>query len=76
MGLPKAVDITPKVCYVDGTNSIIDQYIKFSQIHTEQLKKYKGNTEEALRKTLEICKDNDILEKYLELKKGELRNMK
>lgn len=29
-----------------------------------------------MRKTLEIYKDNDILEKYLELKKGELRNMK
>ncbi len=70
-GQDSFLDIKVKMIYGDGTGDIISQYVAFTKIFDEQVKKY-GYTEQAVRETIRICKDMDVLKKYLESRESEV----
>lgn len=43
---------------------IVSQYILFTRILSDQIKTY-GRTEQAIRETIRICENRDILKEYL-----------
>jgi hypothetical protein len=65
------IEIKAKVIYQRDTNDIIDQYIIFCKVFDEQRKKY-GYTEVAIRNTIDICKDRNVLKEYLESREKEV----
>lgn len=50
---------------------IINQYVTFTKIFDEQVKKH-GLVEEAVRETIRICRDRNVLKKYLESRDSEV----
>ena len=69
-GRKTAVEITVKVLY-GGEDDIIGQYVTFCRVLDEQYRKF-GRTAEAVRSAINICKDRDVLRKYLEDREGEV----
>ena len=65
-----AVDITAKVLY-GGEDDIIGQYVTFCHVLDEQYRRH-GRTVEAVREAIRICKDKDVLKKYLEEREEEV----
>ena len=59
-----SVEIRVKVLYGGDSKDIISQYVDFSKVYTEQVKKH-GYTREAVQETIRICKDKDVLTEYL-----------
>lgn len=57
--------------YGDGTEDIISQYVAFTKVFDEQVKKY-GYTEQSVRETIRICKNRNVLKKYLESRESEV----
>lgn len=56
----------------DGKNGdIIEQYVSFTKVFDEQVKKY-GLTVEAVREAIRICKDRDVLKEYLSGRESEV----
>ena len=53
-----------KMLYGDGNGDIISQYVNFTKIYQEQARLL-GRTVEAVRETIRICKDKDVLKEYL-----------
>ncbi len=53
-----------KMLYGDGNGDIISQYVTFTKIYQEQARLL-GRTVEAVRETIRICKDKDVLKEYL-----------
>ena len=53
---------------------IINQYVTFTKIYTEQLKKH-GRTREAIEETINICKDENVLKEYLSSHEGEVHDI-
>ena len=53
-----------KMLYGDGERDIISQYVAFTKVYQEQAKLL-GRTVEAVRETIRICKDKDVLREYL-----------
>ena len=53
---------------------IIHEYIMFVKIYTEHCRKCKTK-EEAIRETIRICKDKDILKEYLSKRESEVYSM-
>ena len=64
-GKPTAIDITAKVIYDGRPGDIINQYVTFCRVLNEQYRKF-GRTTEAVREAIRICKDRNVLRKYLE----------
>ncbi len=58
------VEVKAKVIYESDTEDIINQYIIFCKAFDEQRKLY-GMTEQAVKETIRICKDRNILKEYL-----------
>lgn len=58
------IEVKAKVIYESGTEDIINQYIIFCKVFDEQRKLY-GMTEQAVKETIRICKDRNILKEYL-----------
>ncbi len=58
------IEVKAKVIYESGTDDIINQYIIFCKVFNEQTKQY-GMTQKAVTETICICKDRNILRKYL-----------
>jgi len=58
------IEIRAKVIYESDTEDIINQYIIFCKVFDEQRKLY-GMTEQAVKETIRICKDRNILKEYL-----------
>lgn len=55
-----------------GTNGdIIDQYITFTRVFNAQVKSC-GYTREAVKRTIRICKDENVLKEYLEDREKEV----
>lgn len=52
-----------KMLYGDGNGDIISQYVTFTKIYQEQARLL-GKTVEAVRETIRICKDKDVLKEY------------
>ena len=48
--------------YID--NNLKNQYVTFTRIYNEQVKRY-GRTREAVLETIAICKDENVLKEYL-----------
>ncbi len=62
------------IYYREGNADIINQYIMFCRVFNEQVKKY-GYTEQALKDTLCICRDKQILLKYILQREAEIMNI-
>lgn len=54
-----------------GRKDIITQYVTFTKILDDQIKKL-GRTEKAIKETIRICKDEDILREYLSKREEEV----
>ena len=50
---------------------IINQYVTFTKIFDEQVKKY-GLTVQAVREVIRMCKDRDVLKQYLSGRESEV----
>ncbi len=53
---------------------IINQYVRFTKVCNEQVSLY-GRTRKAIKATIRICKDSDVLKEYLESKEQEVLDM-
>ena len=59
------VDLEVKVIYDSAEGDILNQYIVFSKVFTEQYKRY-GKSQKTIDETLRICKERNALAEYLE----------
>lgn len=66
-----AIDVKVKLIYNGNEGDIIYQYIMFTKVYDEQRKKF-GATEKAVRETIRICKERNLLKEYLESKETEV----
>ena len=57
--------------YGDGVEDIISQYVNFTKIYQDQSGLH-GRTKEAVRETIRICKDRDVLREYLSSREKEV----
>ena len=67
------IDLEAKVYNVE-TDDIIGQYIIFCHVMDEQIKKY-GRVREAALETIRICRDRNVLKKYLKEREKEVVNI-
>ncbi len=58
------VEVKAKVIYESDTEDIINQYIIFCKVFNEQTRQH-GMTQKAVKETIRICKDRNILRQYL-----------
>jgi hypothetical protein len=65
------IEVRAKVIYESDTHDIINQYIIFCKVFDEQRELY-GLTEQAIRETVRICQDRDVLKEYLKIKETEV----
>lgn len=65
------VDCTVKVIKDGEKGDIISQYVRFCRVFDEQVKIH-GRTLEAVEETIRICKDEKVLEEYLERQREEV----
>ena len=63
-GEESAVEVKVKMIYDGEEGDIINQYVTFTRIYNEQVKRY-GRTREAVLETIAICKDENVLKEYL-----------
>ena len=68
-----SVEVRAKVLR-GGGRDIISQYVTFCKVLTEQVKLH-GPTEEAIRETIRICRDRDVLREYLTRREVEVMNI-
>jgi hypothetical protein len=69
-GKKTSVDVKAKILYGGTENDIISQYVAFTKVYNEQVRIH-GRTREAVLETIRICKDRNILKKYLESREKE-----
>lgn len=65
------LDVKINMVYDGKKGDIINQYITFTKIFDGQVKKH-GLVERAVRETICICRDRNILKKYLEGRESEV----
>ena len=58
----------------EGVAVIIQQYIRFCHVFDEQVQNY-GRTSRAVEQTIRICQDENVLRKYLEERKKEVKDI-
>ena len=68
------IDAQVHVIYDRMTGDIIDQYITFCKVLTEQVKKY-ARTRKAIEEALRICRDKQVLTKYLKERETEIMDI-
>ena len=73
-GVDCDLDFKARVIYLDESDSIINQYIKFCIVLNQQVKLY-GRTRQAIRDTIRICKDDNTLREYLTDKEKEVEDI-
>ena len=66
-----SIDVRAKVLYGEGYKDIVSQYVEFSKVYTEQVKKH-GYTRDAVLETIRICRDKDVLAEYLRTREREV----
>lgn len=71
---PGSAELEIKVLRNQGTNSIVDQYIRFCELSDEQRKRY-GYTMKAVEETLRICCEENILMPFLASRQKEVRDI-
>ncbi|MGN0465817.1 MAG: hypothetical protein ACI4F9_05620 [Lachnospiraceae bacterium] len=57
--------------YDGKQGDIISQYVAFTKVYQEQIRKY-GKTKKAVLETIRICKDENVLKSYLESREKEV----
>ncbi|MCM1288872.1 MAG: hypothetical protein NC240_11235 [Clostridium sp.] len=65
------IEIKAKVIYESDKDNIINEYIVFCKVFNEQVKEH-GMTKQAITETIRICKDRNILKRYLSGKEKEV----
>ena len=73
-GETTALDVRVKVITDSREGDIINQYVMFTHILNEQVKKY-GRTKKAIDETIGICKDRNILKEYLSQHESEVHDI-
>ena len=68
------LDVKVKMIYDGKEGDIINQYVRFTKVCNEQVSLY-GRTRKAIKETIRICKDSDVLKEYLENKEQEVLSM-
>ena len=68
------IDMKVRVLCTGNKKSILGQYILFTQIYTKQKKECK-DIETAVKNTIEICMNDEILKEYLDYRKMEVQEM-
>lgn len=66
-----AIEVTVKMIYDGKKGDIINQYVSFTKVLNEQIMLH-GRTKTAVRETIRICKDSNVLKEYLESKESEV----
>ena len=65
------IDVKVKMIYDGKEGDIINQYVIFTKVCNEQMKKY-GRTRKAVTEAIRICKDRNVLREYLSSKESEV----
>ena len=73
-GKETCLDVKVKMIYDGKEGDIINQYVRFTKVCNEQVSLY-GRTRKAIKETISICKDSDVLREYLENKEQEVLDM-
>ena len=68
------IDMKVRVLCTGSKESILRKYILFTQIFSKQKKECK-DIETAVKRTIEICMDDEILKEYLDYRKMEVQEM-
>ena len=68
------LNVKVKMIYDGKEGDIISQYVAFTKVCNEQVKVY-GRTRKAIKETIRICKDRNVLKEYLERKEQEVLSM-
>ena len=68
------IDMKVRVLCTGNKSSILGQYILFTQIYSKQKKECK-DIETAVKNTIEICMNDEILKGYLDYRKMEVQEM-
>lgn len=68
------IDMKVRVLCTGSKKSILGQYILFTRVYTKQKKECK-DIETAVKNTIEICMNDDILKEYLDYRKMEVQEM-
>lgn len=68
------VDAKVKVIYDGQPGDIINQYVTFTKVADDQIKKY-GRTQKAVEETIRICINEDVLADYLKDKEVEVMDI-
>ena len=68
------IDMKVRVLCTGNKNSILGQYILFTRVYTKQKKECK-DIETAVKNTIEICMNDEILKEYLDYRKMEVQEM-
>ena len=69
-----AVDAKVKIIYDGQPGDIINQYVTFTKVANDQMKKY-GKTRKAVEETIRICIDEDVLTEYLKEREVEVMDI-
>ena len=69
-----AVDATVKVIYDGKPGDIISQYVAFTKVCNDHMKKY-GRTRKAVEEAIRICIDKDVLADYLKEREVEVMDI-
>ena len=69
-----AMETRVKVIYDGQPGDIINQYVRFTKVANDQIKKY-GRTKKAIEETIRICKNEDVLTEYLKEREVEVMDI-
>ena len=72
-GKETGIDVTVNMLYGEK-DDIIGEYVTFTKVYNEQCEIH-GRTEEAVRETIRICIDKNVLKEYLESREKEVIDM-
>ena len=73
-GAECSVEVKVKVIFDGKKGDIINQFVEFTKVYTEQVKLY-GRTRKAVIETIKICRDRSILKDYLAEREKEVVNI-
>lgn len=65
------IDVKVKMIYDGKEGDIINQYVVFTKVCSEQIAIY-GRAKKAIQEAIRICKDRNVLKEYLESKEKEV----
>ena len=68
------IDVKVKMIYDGKEGDIINQYVLFTKICNEQMKKH-GRTRKAVTEAIRLCKDRDVLREYLSNRESEVMDI-